>query len=113
MNNELYNLIKEKYPHTLEALEEELKDELLLFLKKQADYGTKNVSHNLDLSDLNQRMAAFRGQVYRIHEKAERLFNIAVVDGIDSPENETLEDSLKDLSLICKIGLLVLKNEWE
>lgn len=104
--------IREKYPETYQALIDELEAERQLFIQKQADYGSKNVSHNLDLSNRDERMAAFRGQIYRIHEKAERLFNVGVVNPTTSPQNESLEDSLKDLALISKIAMMVLKNKW-
>lgn len=82
----------------------EIMDELAtLAVQKQRDYGPKNIA--------NSPYGPVQGLVVRIYDKIARIVNLTKND-ID-PQNESLEDSFKDLANYGVIGLMVLRNKWD
>jgi hypothetical protein len=81
----------------------ELTDELAdLLLKKHKDYGPSNIA--------DAPGGALNGLRVRIHDKTARINNL--VDSGAKPENESLEDSFKDLANYAIIALMVLRGQW-
>lgn len=82
----------------------EIMDELgTLAVQKQIDYGPKNIA--------NSPYGPIQGLVVRIYDKIARIVNLTKND-ID-PQNESLEDSFKDLANYGVIGLMVLRGKWD
>jgi hypothetical protein len=82
----------------------EIMDELAtLAVQKQRDYGPKNIS--------NSPYGPIQGLVVRIYDKIARIVNLTKND--IEPQNESLEDSFKDLANYGVIGLMVLRNKWD
>lgn len=78
-------------------------DELAeLLLKKHNDYGPKNISESPG--------GPLNGLRVRMHDKLARINNL--IDNNKEPENESLEDSFKDMANYAIIGLLVLRGQW-
>lgn len=78
-------------------------DELAaLLLKKHKDYGPKNISESPG--------GPLNGLRVRMHDKLARINNL--IDNNRNPENESLEDSFKDMANYAIIGLLVLRGQW-
>lgn len=78
-------------------------DELaMLLLKKHRDYGPKNISESPG--------GPVNGLRVRMHDKLARINNL--IDNNREPENESLEDSFKDMANYAIIGLLVLRGQW-
>ena len=82
---------------------EQIADELLTILfKKHADYGPLNIALAPG--------GAMNGLRVRMHDKLARLNHL--VDKGDTPNYETLEDTLIDLANYAIIGLLVQRGQW-
>lgn len=96
-------------PSDLEPTEFELNtwctyDELaMLLLRKHNDYGPKNISESPG--------GPLNGLRVRMHDKLARINNL--IDNNKEPENESLEDSFKDMANYAIIGLLVLRGQWD
>jgi len=81
----------------------DIADELAsLLLKKHKDYGPKNISHSPG--------GALNGLRVRMHDKIARINHL--IDSGSSPENESLEDSFKDLANYSIITMMVLRGKW-
>lgn len=81
----------------------DIADELTsLLLKKQKDYGPKNISQSPG--------GALNGLRIRMHDKIARINHL--IDSGNTPENESLEDSYKDLANYSIIALMVLRGKW-
>lgn len=79
-------------------------DELAdLLLRKHNDYGPRNISDSPG--------GPVNGLRVRMHDKLARINNL-IDNGIE-PENESLEDSFKDMANYAIIGLLVLRGKWD
>ena len=82
---------------------EQITDELLtLLFKKHADYGPLNIALAPG--------GAMNGLRVRMHDKLARLNHL--VDKGDTPNYESLEDTLIDLANYAIIGLLVQRGQW-
>ena len=68
--------------------------------EKQKDYGPKNISR-----------FGVRGLSVRLYDKVERLANL-LMDREESPKNESLEDTFKDITNYGLIGLMLLRDQW-
>ena len=73
-----------------------------LLIKKHKDYGPKNISQSPG--------GPLNGLRVRMWDKLARINNL--VESGATPENESLEDSFKDMANYAIIGLLVLQGKW-
>ena len=84
----------------LDAILHELQD---IMLKKHEDYGPMNIS--------GAPGGPMNGLRVRMYDKLARLNNL--VDTGDTPNYESIEDTLLDLANYAIIGLLVQRGQWE
>lgn len=81
----------------------DITDELLdILYKKHQDYGPLNIAHAPG--------GALNGLRVRMHDKLARLNHL--VDNGDTPNYETIEDTLIDLANYAIIGLMVQRGQW-
>jgi hypothetical protein len=72
-------------------------------VKKHHDYGPYNIAHAPG--------GAMNGLIVRMHDKMTRLENLHYKG--DTPNYESIEDTLIDLANYAIIGLLVQRGQWE
>jgi len=84
------------------AVQEVADTNVALLLRKNRDYGPKNIAQAPG--------GALNGLRVRMHDKLARINNL-LDSGVD-PENESLFDSFMDLANYALIGQLVLRGEW-
>ena len=78
-------------------------DEMIkLLVRKQNDYGPLNIAAAPG--------GPLNGLRVRLFDKIQRLSNL--VDTGAEPENESLEDTFKDIANYGIIGLMVLRGDW-
>jgi hypothetical protein len=78
------------------------KELLGILLKKHEDYGPMNIA--------GAPGGPMNGLRVRMYDKLARLNNL--VDSGDTPNYESIEDTLIDLANYAIIGLLVQRNQW-
>lgn len=81
-------------PYYEEALE--------ILVKKQADYGPKNIALAPG--------GALNGLRVRMHDKMSRINHL--IDNGATPENESLRDSFLDMLNYSAIAMMVLDGDW-
>lgn len=74
-----------------------------LLVKKQKDYGPKNIS--------NAPGGPLNGLRVRMFDKLARINNL--IETGATPENESLRDSFMDIANYATIALMVLDNKWD
>jgi hypothetical protein len=74
-----------------------------IMLKKHEDYGPMNIS--------GAPGGPMNGLRVRMYDKLARLNNL--VNSGDTPNYESIEDTLLDLANYAIIGLLVQRGQWE
>ena len=75
---------------------------LTILYKKHEDYGSMNIA--------GAPGGPMNGLRVRMYDKLARLNNL--VDTGDTPNYESIEDTLIDLANYAIIGLLVQRNQW-
>ena len=101
------NVIKQmekEYPETMELFDAINDAQYKLFAMKQADYGPGNIAMNGN-NDL-----AVLGLGVRMNDKTQRILHLT--QKLQSPNNESLLDSFKDISIYGIIGQIVLEGKW-
>ena len=73
-----------------------------VLIKKQADYGPKNISQAPG--------GSLNGLRVRMHDKLSRINHL--IDSGATPENESLRDSFLDLANYSTIAMMVLDGKW-
>lgn len=73
-----------------------------VLVKKQSDYGPKNISHSPG--------GPLNGLRVRMHDKLSRINNL--IDSGATPENESLRDSFLDLANYSIIAMMVIDGKW-
>lgn len=89
--NDFEDLARRNYINAVEVL-----------VKKQMDYGPKNISHSPG--------GPINGLRVRMHDKLSRINNL--IESGATPENESLRDSFLDMMNYSAIGLMVLDGDW-
>ena len=89
-----------KSPDDVKVILQSLYD---VMLKKHEDYGPMNIA--------GAPGGAMNGLLVRMYDKLARLNNL--VDTGDTPNYESIEDTLLDLANYAIIGLLVQRGQWE
>tara|TARA_R100000458_G_scaffold42263_1_gene40103 strand:+ start:2271 stop:2714 length:444 start_codon:yes stop_codon:yes gene_type:complete len=102
--NEVLNKMEEEYPETMDLFKKVLAEEYNLFAKKQADYGPGNISMN------GNKDLAILGLGVRMNDKTQRILNLAY--NKNDAQNESLEDSFRDISIYGIIAQIVLNDKW-
>ena len=89
----------------IKDLEEILKELQIIMVRKHQDYGPYNIAHAPG--------GAMNGLLVRMHDKTERLQNLYFHRKGNTPNYESIEDTLKDLANYAIIGLMVQRGYWE
>lgn len=108
-----YYEIEELYPVTCNGLKDIFEEEYQLFLKKQYDYGSGNVTVGQDLNTPEGQRVAKSALIFRMNDKVQRLINLVVKKGVTEAANEPIVDAFKDIALLAKIAILVDRNQWD
>jgi hypothetical protein len=87
----------------IEDLEVILGELSTIMIQKHADYGPMNIS--------GAPGGPMNGLRVRMYDKLARLNNLA--NSGDTPNYESIEDTLLDLANYAIIGLLVQRGQWE
>ncbi len=103
--------IENKYPETAQLFRELQLTQYQLFCSKQQDYGSSNITIGGDMSNAKDKKFAMLGLAIRMNDKMQRLLNLVKEDR--EPNNESLEDTLIDISTYALMMIIVNKGVWE
>jgi|TARA_R110002096_G_scaffold417879_1_gene621694 hypothetical protein len=101
---------EELYPTTTETFKRYQHEGYKLFCEKQLDYGPDNIKAGTQLETTEDRNWSLTGLSFRINDKVTRLVNLLKTKA--KPNNESIEDTLMDLSNYAIIGLVVKNGKW-
>lgn len=93
----------ENYPETYMEFLEQQNVQFDLFCKKHKDYGSENLVDGLEPNDV------LMGLFFRMNDKLNRFKNLI---GKTIELDETLEDTLNDISNYANIAQIILKEKW-
>ena len=100
-----------KFPETTQLFKELQREDYLTFCKKQMDYGPGNIAMGTNLEtedDINFSLGALN---IRVNDKIQRLLNL-IYKFRRRPQNESIEDAYKDMSVYGLIARVVCNRKW-
>lgn len=109
---EIYAL-EEKIPGLVKAFETLQFEELLLFCRKNLDYGTKNITKGLDVSKEQDLWFILISIWTRMSDKVNRWQNLLVNNHNSQVKAETVLDTLQDISNYANIAQLIYRGQWK
>ena len=105
--------MEKKYPNMTKRFLDIQKQQYELFLRKQHDYGSSNISLGGNMRLQEDRRMSLKALVIRINDKANRLMTMLFKnDGKNAVKNETYLDAFQDASVYGIIAQLVDEGIW-
>ena len=110
---EVIQAIEKTYPEMMKRFNQITNEQYQLFVRKQYDYGSGNITLGVDLDKEDDRMMSLIALVIRMNDKVSRLKNIIIKHrGKNAVADETYLDAFKDLSIYGVIAQLVSEKVW-
>ena len=103
--------IEKEWPEMTTKLQAIQQEQYRLFCVKQNDYGTGNIAMGTMLDTPENIRLSLTGLIVRMNDKINRLLNLVVKNG-ETPENEPISDSFKDLSVYGIMSQIVADGKW-
>ena len=103
--------IEKEWPEMTREFQAIQQEQYRLFCIKQNDYGTGNIAMGTMLDTPDNIRLALTGLIVRMNDKINRLLNLVVKNG-ETPENEPISDSFKDLSVYGIMSQIVASGKW-
>lgn len=101
----------QQYPDMMQEFERLQEEDLRTFCSKQMDYGPGNVSMGTQLKNDEEKHFSLSALNIRINDKVQRLLHL-INRTRRKPNNESIEDAYKDMSVYGIISRLVINNKW-
>ena len=111
-DNEAVEWCEDKYPELTAEYKKIMMEQYVLFCKKHRNYGTSNINVGTNLETEADIKLALTGLWFRLNDKISRLKNLVVLKEPDTV-GESVEDTLKDLSVYGIIGQIVQKGKFK
>ena len=103
---------EEKYPELTAEYKKIMMEQYVLFCKKHRNYGTTNINVGTNLETDADIKLSLTGLWFRLNDKISRLKNLVVLGEPDTV-GESVEDTLKDLSVYGIIGQIVQQGKFK
>jgi hypothetical protein len=110
-NPEVVKEIETTYPVMMDEYKRVMWEQYEIFCSKQKNYGPGNISVGTSLQTSEDRKLSLTGIWFRCMDKINRWKQM-VLFGHNDVVNESIDDTLKDLSVYCIIAQLVINNKW-
>jgi hypothetical protein len=112
-NEDIICEFEEQYPQLSMEFKNLQNEQYVLFSKKMLSYGINNITLGSSLQDSSDIKLSITGILIRVLDKVNRLKNL-IVKGVENPiEDESEEDTWKDISNYGLIALLVRRGKWK
>jgi hypothetical protein len=103
---------EEEYPTLAKSFKENQQEQYELFARKMLSYGRGNISLGGNLSNEEDKNLTLTSIWIRISDKMNRLKNMVVKNQSNPLDDESIEDTWRDISNYSIIALLVGKDKW-
>jgi hypothetical protein len=111
-DNEAVEWCEENYSELTQEYKKIMMEQYVLFCKKHRNYGTTNINVGTNLENESDIKLALTGLWFRLNDKISRLKNLVVMGEPDTV-GESIDDTLKDLSVYGIIGQIVQQGKFK
>jgi hypothetical protein len=103
---------EDNYTNLTQEYKKIMMEQYILFCKKHRNYGTANINVGTNLETEGDIKLSLTGLWFRMNDKIQRLKNLVVLGEPDAV-GESVEDTLKDLSVYGIIGQIVQQGKFK
>lgn len=107
------NTLETEFPLIAEEFKKIQKEQYELFSRKMVSYGKGNISMGTELKTQEEVKFSLTSIWIRLHDKMNRLKNLVVFGKTNTVEDESIEDTYKDISNYAIISLIVKRGLWK
>ena len=111
-DNKAVKWCEDNYSDMTQEYKKIMMEQYVLFCKKHRNYGTSNINVGTQLETDADIKLSLTGLWFRMNDKIQRLKNLVVLGEPDTV-GESVEDTLKDLSVYGIIGQIVQQGKFK
>ncbi len=104
--------MEQEWPEMTEEFKKIQREQYVLFLHKQHDYGPGNISVGTQLQTPDEVHLSLTGLWFRMNDKIQRLKNLLMSGRKNAVEGETVEDAYLDVSNYGIMATIVSRGKW-
>jgi len=109
--NPAVDYCESNYPETCNEFKKIMKDQYLMFCKKQKNYGPGNISVGTSLETKDDVKLSLTGLWFRMNDKIQRLKQLIIL-GHEDEVGESEQDTFQDMSIYGIIAQIVSAKKW-
>jgi len=104
--------MEKDWPKMTEEFKKIQREQYVLFLHKQHDYGPGNISVGTQLQTEDEVHLSLTGLWFRMNDKIQRLKNLLMNNRESAVEGEPMEDAYLDVSNYGIMATIVSRGKW-
>ena len=104
--------MEKDWPKMTEEFKKIQREQYVLFLHKQHDYGPGNISVGTQLQTEDEIHLSLTGLWFRMNDKIQRLKNLLMNNRESAVEGEPMEDAYLDVSNYGIMATIVSRGKW-
>ena len=113
--NQKHHIVEQmehEWPEMTEEFKKIQREQYVLFLHKQHDYGPGNISVGTQLQTKDEMHLSLTGLWFRMNDKIQRLKNLLMNNRQSAVEGEPMEDAYLDVSNYGIMATIVSRGKW-
>ena len=104
--------MEQEWPEMTKEFKKIQQEQYVLFLHKQHDYGTGNISVGTQLQTPEEVKLSLTGLWFRMNDKIQRLKTLLMGDKEAAVNDEPMEDAYLDVSNYGIMAVIVSRGKW-
>ena len=108
----IVQLMEEEWPQMTAEFRRLQREQYVLFLHKQHDYGPGNISVGTQLQTSEEVKLSLTGLWFRMNDKIQRLKTLLMGDKEAAVNDEPMEDAYLDVSNYGIMAVIVSRGKW-
>ena len=104
--------MEQEWPEMTEEFKKIQREQYVLFLHKQHDYGPGNISVGTQLQTEDEIHLSLTGLWFRMNDKIQRLKNLLMNKRESAVKDEPMEDAYLDVSNYGIMATIVSRGKW-
>jgi len=111
-SRDVVTLMENEWPEMTEEFRKIQREQYVLFLHKQHDYGPGNISVGTNLQTKDEVKLALTGLWFRMNDKLQRVKTLLLGEKKSVVKDEPLEDAYLDVSNYGIMATIVSRGKW-
>ena len=111
-DNDIVKSMENEWPEMTEEFKKIQRQQYVLFLHKQHDYGPGNISVGTQLQTKDEVHLSLTGLWFRMNDKIQRLKNLLMNKRESAVKDEPMEDAYLDVSNYGIMATIVSRGKW-